>query len=389
MQDTSVSILSDITTYMKYARYLPHKDRRETWEEIVERNMSMHMKKFPHLSSEIRGAYAYVSHKKVVPSMRSMQFAGQAVETNNARMYNCSFLPIDDVAAFSEVFFLLLGGTGVGYSVQEEDVAKLPPILGEAELAQDEGPRTFTVEDSIEGWADSVGELVETFFYNKKPVRFDYSNIRPKGSPLVTTGGRAPGPGPLTQCHTAIERLLRGVVRERGAGSALQPVEVHDIICHIADAVLAGGIRRAALISLFSPGDEAMFSAKSGRWWETHPERARANNSVVVDRNTVSESEFREFWEYAQRSGSGEPGIFFTNDPRYGANPCAEISLQPFQFCNLTEINVSNVENQEDLNNRARAAAFIGTLQASYTDFHYIRDVWKETTESEALLGVS
>ncbi|MFP4638776.1 MAG: hypothetical protein ACLFM6_10095 [Spirochaetaceae bacterium] len=389
MQDVSVSILSEITTYMKYARYLPEKQRRETWEEIVERNMSMHMKRFPQLSTEIRGAYAYVRSKKVVPSMRSMQFAGRAIEANNARMYNCSFLPIDDVTAFSEIFFLLLGGTGVGFSVQEKDVSQLPPLLGEASLREDERPRDVVVQDSIEGWADSVGELVRSFFFGERPVRFDYSEIRPKGSPLVTTGGKAPGPGPLTACHTAISRLLRDVVRRRGAGTKLRPIEVHDIVCHIADAVLAGGIRRAALISLFSPDDTEMLEAKSGPWWEKHPERARANNSVVIDRSRVTREEFDGFWDYAQRSGSGEPGIFFTNDPRYGANPCVEISLQPFQFCNLTEINVSNVEDQQDLEHRARAAAFIGTLQAAYTDFHYIREIWKRTTEAEALLGVS
>ncbi len=389
MQDTSVSILSDITTYMKYARYVPEKRRRETWNEIVERNMAMHLEKFPHLSSEIRGAYAYVFNKKVVPSMRSMQFAGRAIEVNNTRMYNCSFLPVDDPVAFSEIFFLLLGGTGVGFSVQKGDVAKLPAVLGEAPLGENERPRDVVVADSIEGWADSVGELVNSFFYGLQPVRFDYSRIRPKGSPLVTTGGSAPGPGPLKACHAAIGRLLRDVVRERGSGTTLRPIEVHDIVCHIADAVLAGGIRRAALISLFSPDDSEMMEAKSGAWWEKHPERARANNSVVVDRPSVTEAEFEKFWEHTRGSDSGEPGIFFTNDPRYGANPCCEISLQPFQFCNLTELNVSNVTDQRDLNARARAAAFIGTLQASYTDFHYLRDVWRETTESEALLGVS
>jgi len=388
MADTSVQILSDITVYMKYARYLPEEKRRETWDEIVTRNMEMHIRKHPALEQDIRAAYTHVYRKEVLPSMRSMQFAGRATELNNTRLYNCSFLPVDHPDAFSEIFFLLLGGTGVGYSVQKQHVAKLPPVAGPGSAAGG-SPRRYLIGDSIEGWADSIKVLVESYFYGKQPVAMDYRDIRPKGKPLVTSGGRAPGPGPLRECHRQVARVLDEALTARGAGTQLLPIEVHDIVCLIADAVLAGGIRRAALISLFSFDDQQMITCKSGAWWEDHPERARANNSAVMRRDRITEKDFSRFFTMVEESRSGEPGIFLTNDADLGTNPCSEISLRPHQFCNLTEINVSNLRDQEDFNSRARAAAFIGTLQASYTDFHYLRTIWKETTEKDALLGVS
>jgi len=388
MADTSVQILSDITVYMKYARYLPEEKRRETWDEIVTRNMEMHIRKHPSLEQDIRAAYTHVYRKEVLPSMRSMQFAGRATELNNTRLYNCSFLPVDHPDAFSEIFFLLLGGTGVGYSVQKQHVAKLPPVAGPGSAAGG-SPRRYLIGDSIEGWADSIKVLVESYFYGKQPVAMDYRDIRPKGKPLVTSGGRAPGPGPLRECHRQVARVLDEALAARGAGTQLLPIEVHDIVCHIADAVLAGGIRRAALISLFSFDDQQMITCKSGSWWEDHPERARANNSAVMRRDRITEQDFSRFFTMVEESRSGEPGIFLTNDADLGTNPCSEISLRPHQFCNLTEINVSNLRDQEDFNSRSRAAAFIGTLQASYTDFHYLRTIWKETTEKDALLGVS
>ena len=241
------------------------------------------------------------------------------------------------------------------------------------------------MNDSIEGWADAVKALVNSYFRGGSRLKFDYSDIRPKGAALITSGGKAPGPQPLRECLVKLE----GMLSQKENGDKLTPIEVHDMICHIADAVLAGGIRRAALISLFSADDEDMIAAKTGNWWETNPQRGRANNSVVLLRHKIDKEYFMNLWDRVKASGAGEPGFYFSNDKDWGTNPCCEIGLRPYQFCNLTEVNVSNVEDQEDLNDRVRAAAFIGTLQASYTDFHYLRDIWRRTTEKDALIGVS
>ncbi len=374
-------ILSDITVHMKYARYLPKKERRETWKEIVNRNRAMHVKKYPELKEEIYDAYKMVHKKKVLPSMRSMQFGGKPIEVAPNRIYNCAFAPIDDWRVFGEIMFLLLGGTGVGYSVQKHHVEKLPAI----NKPTSKRTRRFLVNDSIEGWADAVKTLVRSYFYAGSKLRFDYSDIRPKGARLVTSGGRAPGPQPLKECLVK----LQGMFEAKENGDKLSTIEAHDMICHIADAVLAGGIRRAALISLFSADDNEMIAAKTGNWWETNPQRGRANNSVVLLRHRITKEYFQDLWERVKESGSGEPGFYFSNDKDWGTNPCCEIALRPYQFCNLTEVNVSDVESQEDLNARVKAAAFIGTLQAGYSDFHYLRDIWRRTTEKEALIGVS
>ena len=374
-------ILSDITVHMKYARYLPKKERRETWKEIVNRNRAMHVKKYPELKDEIYSAYKMVHDKKVLPSMRSMQFGGKPIEVAPNRIYNCAFAPIDDWRAFGEIMFLLLGGTGVGFSVQKHHVEKLPEIQKPASKRT----RRFLVNDSIEGWADAVKALVRSYFQGSSKLRFDYSDIRAKGSRLVTSGGRAPGPQPLKECLVK----LQGMFEAKENGDKLSTIEAHDMICHIADAVLAGGIRRAALISLFSADDNEMIAAKTGNWWETNPQRGRANNSVVLLRHRITKEFFQDLWERVKESGSGEPGFYFSNDKDWGTNPCCEIALRPYQFCNLTEVNVSDVENQEELNDRVKAATFIGTLQAGYSDFHYLRDVWRRTTEKEALIGVS
>jgi len=375
----SNKILSDITVYMKYARYL--NGRRESWEEIVDRNKGMHIKKFPQLKEEIEDAYQYVYQKKVLPSMRSMQFAGRPIEISPNRIFNCSYLPIDDWRSFSEVMFLLLGGTGVGYSVQFHHIDKLPEI----KKPNPNRKKRFLVGDSIEGWADSIKVLMKSYFFGGPTIEFDFSDIRAKGSLLVTSGGKAPGPQPLKECVVK----LQGILESKSDGDKLSTLEVHDLICHIADAVLAGGIRRAALISLFSANDMDMMSSKAGNWWELNPQRGRANNSVVLLRHRVTKDYFNEIWNRIKLSGSGEPGLYFTNDKDWGTNPCCEIALRPYQFCNLCEVNVSDIISQEDLNNRVKAAAFIGTLQASYTNFHYLRDIWKKTTEKEALIGVS
>lgn len=380
--DESQRILSDITVYMKYAKYIPELERRETWDELVTRNMNMHIKTYPQLKDEIKENYKYVFEKKVLPSMRSLQFGGKPIEISPNRIYNCAYLPIDHLDAFPETMFLLLGGTGVGYSVQKHHVEKLPEIR----KPNPSKTRRFLIGDSIEGWADAIKVMVKAYFgENISTPIFDFSDIRPKGAQLVTSGGKAPGPQPLKDClHN-----LRSIFDSKSDGDKLSPIEVHDVVCHIADAVLAGGIRRAALISLFSADDQEMIACKTGDWWEKNPQRGRSNNSAVLVRHRVTEDFFQDLWKRVEVSGAGEPGIYFTNDKDWGSNPCCEIALRPNQFCNLCEVNVSDIESQEDFNNRVRVASFIGTLQAGYTDFHYLRDIWRRTTEKDALIGVS
>ena len=378
--DISNRIISEITVYMKYSKYLPELKRRETWYELVTRNMEMHIKSYPHLEQEIRDNYQFVYNKQVLPSMRSMQFAGKPIEISPNRIYNCAYAPVDDWRVFSEIMFLLLGGTGVGYSVQKHHVDDLPEIR-----KPNERTRRWLVADSIEGWADAVKILVKSYFFGGSKIEFDFSDIRPKGARLVTSGGKAPGPQPLKECLIKLE----GILDAKQDGEKLRPIEVHDMVCHIADAVLAGGIRRAALISLFSATDDEMISCKSGAWWETNPQRGRANNSAALVRHKITKDYFMDLWKRIEASGAGEPGIYFTNDKDWGTNPCCEIALRPFQFCNLCEVNVSNVVNQEDYEARIKAATFIGTLQAGYTNFHYLRPVWQRTTEKDALIGVS
>jgi ribonucleoside-diphosphate reductase alpha chain len=376
--DVSQRILSDLIVWMKYARYLSEKNRREVWNEIVDRNKSMHIQKFPELIEEIQNAYELVYDRKILPSMRSMQFAGKPIEINPARMYNCSYQPIDDYRAFSEGMFLLLSGVGYGYSVQTHHVEKLP------EIKKPTKERRYLIGDSIEGWSDAVKTLMKSYLIGTSKPIFDFSDIRQKGMRLITSGGKAPGPEPLKKCLFEIQLILD----RKESGSKLTSLECHDIMCHIADAVLAGGIRRSAMISLFSIDDDEMVSCKYGNWWEMNPQRGRSNNSAVVLASRISEAEFSDIWEKIHFSNSGEPGLYFTNDVEYGTNPCCETSLRPHTFCNLVEIDGSDITNLPDFINRCIAAARINTLQASYTNFHYLRDVWKRNTEKDALIGV-
>ena len=379
--ELSNEILSDITVHMKYARYIESLKRREVWSETVKRNKEMHLKKYPDAKDLIEEAYELVEQRKILPSMRSMQFGGKAIELNHARIYNCAYLPVEHPLAFSETMFLLLGGTGVGYSVQQHHIEKLPEIHKPSKNRR----RRFVVQDSIIGWADAIKVLMKSYFSGGSWVDFDFSDIRPKGFPLKTAGGKAPGPEPLKKCI----RNIKAILNEKEDNTQLESIEVHDIICHIADAVLAGGIRRAALISLFSADDDKMLTSKYGSWWETNPQRGRANNSAVLMRHRITKQFFLDIWKKIELSNSGEPGIYFTNDKDWGANPCVEIALRPNQFCNLVEINASDIETQEELELRAKMAARIATLQAGYTDFHYLRPVWQRNTEKDALIGVS
>lgn len=374
----SNKLLSDLVAFRTYARYIPHLQRRETLEETINRNMMMQLEKFPQLSRDIVKAFDNVHALRVMPSMRGLQFAGDAVLKNNARQYNCSYLPINDVRGFGESLFLLLSGVGVGFSVQQSHVSQLPKI----QEPREEG--FFQVHDSIIGWAQSLDMLMEAYMFGRiKPV-FDFSKVRPKGSYLVTTGAKAPGPEPLKFMLSLVEAKLKSAV-----GRKLKPIEVHDIICIISDCVLSGGIRRAALISLFDRNDDEMLKSKSGEWWVKHPYRARANNSAVLPRDKVTKEEFDYIFGILKASGSGEPGFSWTDNTDWGYNPCHEIALNPNQFCNLTTINQTGIKNKQDFLKRVHSATLLGTLQAAYTDFPYLRPIWKETTEREALLGIS
>lgn len=312
--DISQRILSDITVYMKYAKFIPEKNRRETWEELVTRNKEMHQRKYPQIKEEIEEVYKMVYNKKILPSMRSLQFGGKPIEISPNRVYNCAYLPVDHPDSFSETMFLLLGGTGVGFSVQKHHVEKLPEI----KKPNPNRTRRYLIGDSIEGWADAIKVLVESYFGLKSstPI-FDFSDIRQKGALLVTSGGKAPGPQPLKDCIHHITKVFES----KTEGEKLTPIETHDIVCHIADAVLAGGIRRAALISLFSADDDEMISCKSGSWWEQNPQRGRANNSAVLLRHKVTQEYFMDLWKRIELSGAGEPGIYLSNDKDWGTNP--------------------------------------------------------------------
>jgi ribonucleoside-diphosphate reductase alpha chain len=274
--------------------------------------------------------------------------------------------------------FLLLGGTGVGYSVQKHHVEQLPAVTKPGKK------RTYLIEDSIMGWADAIKVLMKAYLEGSFMPNFDFRAIRQKGARLVTAGGKAPGPEPLKICLTHVQAVLD----RKQEGEKLTPLECHDILCHIANSVLAGGIRRSAMIALFSHDDEEMITCKYGNWWETNEQRGRANNSAVLKRGDVMAQEFFDLWKRIEASGSGEPGIYWTNNLDWGTNPCCEIALRPYQFCNLCEVNVSDVKDQEDLNNRVTVAALFGTLQAGFTDFHYLRPIWQKTTQKDALLGI-
>ncbi len=318
----SSQIFSDIIAYMKYAKYIPEKKRRELWPEIVDRNKAMHIKKYPALEKEIEWAYQFVYRKEVLASMRSFQFAGKPIEVNPTRIYNCAFAHVDHPDVFSETMFELLSGCGTGYSIQKHHVRKLPPVLGVQRPIGQQRKKRYLIGDSIEGWADAIKVLVESYFYNKREIDFDFRDIRPKGTPLKTSGGKAPGPEPLRECLVKIVSIFENAIQERGRACQLKPLEVHDIMCYIAEAVLSGGIRRSAMIALFSIDDVDMLECKFGNWWELNPQRALANNSAMVLRSQITEDVFFDLWKKVQASGSGEPGVFFSDSEEWGANPC-------------------------------------------------------------------
>jgi ribonucleoside-triphosphate reductase (thioredoxin) len=405
----------------KYARYQPSLLRREVYEETVARVETMHLRRFgdvPGMREEIAWAFDLVRDKRVLPSMRSMQFGGQAIEVNNNRIYNCSFSLVDRTRVFAEAMFLLLSGCGVGYSVQFEHVGKLPRLgyVDEKRVVH------HVIADTIEGWADSVDALVRSYV-DGTHVEFSYHLIRAAGSPLRTSGGRAPGHVKLKASLEAIRRVLHGA-----QGRKLRPIECHRIMCHAAGAVLSGGIRRSAMIALFSPDDGEMMVCKTGDWWreDKEPYFAYANNSVALLRHETKETQFKRVFEMIREFG--EPGFVFLEQSHYGTNPCAEIGLDPvldidayvsglqpwscsvsaelrerfdvlvkettgkrltgWAFCNLCEINAAKLTSFEDFVEASRAATLIGTLQAGYTSFPYLGPVSEAIAERDALLGI-
>lgn len=385
----SIRLLSDLTVHLKYARYLPELKRRETWPELVNRNKQMHLQyyqkqvqRYPLLRKDIDEAYKYVEEYKILPSMRSAAWSGRAILEKHSRMYNCCYLPIDDITAFKEVLFLLLSGTGVGFSVQHCHIERLPPIY------QPTSVKNYYIGDSIEHWSDAMNELIKSFTDGKTPLPiFKGDLIRPKGSIIQSIGELAPGPDHLLHSLNHVKKILLN----KENGSKLRAIEIMDIIDILSECVLAGGVRRSSLICLFSPYDEEMLHAKSGSWWLNHPWRARSNNSAMILRGTNNTKyNFENIWSVLSSNHSGEPGIYFTDDYRsdYGSNPCVETSLRSYQFCNLTEINSSTIISQTDFNLRARYAALLGSLQAGYTHFNYLRSIWQKNTEQDALLGI-
>jgi ribonucleoside-diphosphate reductase alpha chain len=363
----------------------------------------------------IKEAFEAVRKKEVLPSMRALQFAGPAIDAHEARIFNCSFTHINRMRAFSETLYLLLCGCGVGFSVQTHHVAQLPPLAARG-LDDEMEVLHHTIEDTIEGWSDALTELLRAYVKGFA-IEFNYSSVRPRGRPLRTSGGKAPGHFPLKRALTAVESILSDA-----SGRRLEPIEAYDIVMHMASAVLAGGVRRSATIALFSADDEKMMQAKTGDWFRNHPQRSASNNSAVLVRGRTSKEQFMKLFE--SQKEFGEPGFFFADNEEYGANPCVEIGLHPvfqvvsqadvetlaslgvheddvgkpirigsrlhgFQMCNLTTINGAMVSTAEDFQRAAKNAAIVGTLQAAYTDIPYLGPVTQLINDREALLGVS
>ena len=375
-------VLSAVNIYQKYSRYIELEQRRETYNESIERVIGMHIDKHPHLAKEIISAFEFVFSKKVLPSMRTLQFGGTAIIKNPARLYNCSYIGMTNYVGFSEIMFLLLSGVGVGFSVQKQHIKQMHNITKPTK------EQRYRIPDSVEGWADAIKKLFKAYMgkSNIRPI-FDYTDIRPAGSILKTSGGKAPGSDKLKHGLELIEQIL--IDRSNHDDNKLSSLEVHDIICIIADVVVSGGIRRSACISLFSVNDMQMITAKTGQWEINHPYRSNSNNSVVLERCKTTEKQFSDIFDHMQHSGYGEPGFFWVNDKNIGTNPCGEISLDSNSFCNLCEINLAVVRTQEELNETARAAAIIATIQASYTNFDYLSIEWEEVTKAASQIGVS
>jgi ribonucleoside-triphosphate reductase len=377
----------------RYSRFLDDEGRRETWGETVDRLVGFWKNRVGTNTvteaeySELRSA---IYNREVMPSMRAMWSAGKALEQNHFRGYNCSFAAVDHIRVFDEILFILMAGTGVGFSAETKYVNKLP-IINDTFT---ETERVISIEDSAEGWAKGLRKLIAELYLGNIH-QWDYSRIRPEGSRLKTMGGRASGPEPLKDLFSFVTDMFK-----KAAGRKLRSIEVHDIVCKIAEVVVVGGVRRSALISLSDLGDPEVRDCKSGRWWETEQQRALANNSAAYE-TKPSMAVFMDEWLALMKSGSGERGIVSRyglqdmsperrdGDKIVGLNPCAEIALRNGQLCNLTEVVCRENDTEEDLIRKVRIASILGTLQASLTDFKYVRKIWQKNCEEEALLGVS
>lgn len=363
-------LLSDIAFFRTYSAVKPN-GYKESWNEVCDRYENFLIECYPQQANSIRFAVNYMRKQSVVGSMRALQFAGPGLHRENVRGYNCSAANITSFKDIADGLYLLLCGCGFGYSVKRQHTSQLPEIsAGE--------PREYMVLDSREGWCESVIALLQN-----PQVSFDYSLVRPAGSP-VSSGGTASGPEPLKQAHENIRSILQGAV-----GRKLAPYEVSDIMCHLADCVVVGGVRRSALICLFDPDDQEMLTYKSGAWWEKNAQRGRANVSAHMLRRGADKEQFDAILDACFASNAGEPGVVWTDNSSMITNPCAEIALQDGGLCNLSEINFSTVTDSHDFAQRAWAATFLGTLQAGLTRFNYIAPKWAENARNEALLGVS
>lgn len=398
---TGTSLYSEVIYKSRYARYLPEQGRREEWNETVDRYFSFLNNHIISKFGEEKAQYIpweelreAVLHLKVMPSMRAMMTAGPALDASHVAGYNCAYLPIVDLDCFSEAMYILMCGTGVGFSVERQYVALLPEVP--KNLYRD-ASKVVMFEDSKEGWANGFREFVATAFNSGCIPSYDISKVRPAGATLKTFGGRASGPAPLESLLAFTGNMLDGA-----AGRKLTSIECHDLMCKIAEVVVVGGVRRSALISLSNLTDERMRHAKDGQWWSNNPQRALANNSVCYT-ETPDMGVFMREWLSLYESKSGERGIFNREaaktvvkdngrrDPNheFGTNPCSEIILRPFQFCNLTEVVVREDDDSTDIEEKVRLASILGTLQATLTDFPFLRSKWKENCEEERLLGVS
>lgn len=378
----------------RYARWLEDEGRRENWDETVDRLINYYHEATGSGDftpfEELREA---IYNLEVMPSMRALMTAGPALDRCHVPAYNCAYLPVDSPRSFDEAMYILLCGTGVGYSVEQKYIEQLPRISEQFE----DTDTVITVADSKEGWAKSFRELISLLIAGQVP-KWDVSGVRPAGARLKTFGGRASGPEPLVELFEFAIRLFRGA-----AGRRLTSVECHDLLCKVADIVVVGGVRRSAMISLFDCTDGRMSKAKFGAWWNDNPQRALANNSAVYENRRPDMGFFIEKWKELYESKSGEPGFFSRyacqriaarngrRNPEFdfGTNPCSEIILRPFQFCNLTEVVVRADDTLESLARKVRIATILGTIQSTFTDFKYLRKKWRDQCEEERLLGVS
>ena len=376
----------------RYARWLDDKGRRENWGETVARYMDNLVKPVTGTDSLVNDIEQAILGLEVMPSMRALMTAGTAFNRDNTAGYNCSYLPVDDIRCFDEAMFILLCGTGVGFSVERQFISKLPEVPSSYIHNED----VIVVEDSKEGWAKALRKVIKSLYAGKYP-KWDVSGVRPAGAKLKTFGGRASGPAPLIDLFNFVVRKF-----DDAKGLQLSSIECHDIMCKIGEVVVVGGVRRSAMISLSNLSDDRMRHAKSGSWWDNDPQRALANNSVCYTEKPDSTSFMRE-WLSLVESGSGERGVFNRQASKaqaakngrrdvkheFGTNPCSEIILRPYQFCNLTEVVVRATDTIEDLERKVKVATILGTIQSTHTKFPYLRKIWQKNTEEERLLGVS